>query len=169
MKSKLTIIALMLFTLSASGFSQMKLAYVNSQMVLAGYAPAIEAKKQLEAQSAKWTQELQTMTEAFQTSQQKLEQQSLLLSDAKKKEKAQELQQTYMQIQQFQQEKWGDDGELARKEKELLQPVIDRVNEVINKVGDDGGYDFIFDAIAGNLLYAKDAHDITQKVIDALK
>ena len=162
-------IALLLVTFAASGFSQLKLAYVNSQMVLAGYAPAIDAKKQLEAESAKYTQELQTMSQDFQAAQQKLEQQSLLLSEAKKKEKAQELQETYMKIQQFQQEKWGEDGELAQKEKALLQPVIDRVNEVINQVGDEGGYDFIFDAIAGNLLYAKEAHDITQKVIDALK
>lgn len=163
------IIALLFVTFAASGFSQIKLAYVNSQMVLASYTPAIDAKKQLDAESAKWAQELQTMSQDFQAAQQKLEQQSLLLSEAKKKEKAQELQETYMKIQQFQQDKWGDDGELAQKEKELLQPVIDKVNEVIKTVGDDGGYDFIFDAIAGNLLYAKDTHDITQKVIDALK
>ena len=168
--TSVALLVAMILTLAAGSLmAQLKLGYVNSQAVLASYPPAVEARKKLEAESAKWTQELQKMSEDFQAAQQELEQQSLLLSDAKKQEKVKALEQMAQRAQQFQTQKWGENGEMARREQELLQPVIDKVNTVIKKVGDDNGFDFIFDAVAGNLLYAKETHDMTQKIIDALK
>ncbi|MBN1895726.1 OmpH family outer membrane protein [bacterium] len=168
-KSVAILAAMILIPATSPLMAQLKLGYVNSQAVLAAYPPAVEARKKLEAESAKWTQELQKMSEDFQAAQQELEQQSLLLSDAKKQEKVKALEQMAQRAQQYQVQKWGENGEMARREQELLQPVIDKVNAVIKKVGDDNKFDFIFDAVAGNLLYAKEAHDMTQTIIDALK
>ena len=149
--------------------ADLKLAYVNSQAVLAQYQPAIDAQKKLEEEAAKWNQELQAMSLEVQQLQERLEQQSLMLSEAKKEELAQELQNKYLAAQQYQNEKWGEQGEFARRRAELLQPIIDKVNEVIQTVGADGGFDFIFDTVAGNLLYAKEQHDVTPQVLEALK
>lgn len=149
--------------------AQMKMGYINSQEILSKHKEAVDAQKKLETENEKWGRELQQMQEEFQTLQEQLDQQSLLLSQEKKTEKAQELQNLAIRIQQYQNEKWGEQGEFFKRREELLQPVFDKINEAIQKVGNDEGYDFIFDSVAGNILFAQDKYDLTQKVLDELE
>jgi len=157
------------FGWTAAGWAQLKLAYVNSQKVLETHQPAIDAQKKLEAENAVWGQEMQKMNDQLRQLQEQLEQQSLLLSDAKKREKAQEIQNLAMKAQQYQTEKWGDQGEFFKRRQELLQPIIDAVQLIINKAGQEGGYDFIFDTINANLLFAQPKYDLTDDIIARLK
>lgn len=150
-------------------FGQAKLGYVDSQRVLSGYAPALDAQKKLEAENNQWAQELQRMQEQIKSLQDRLEQQSLLLSEAKKRESAQEIQNLLLKAQQFQNEKWGEEGEFFRRRAELLKPVFDKINAVIAQLGDEGGYDFIFDTQAGALLYAQPKYDLTDEVLSRLE
>ena len=149
--------------------AQIKIGYVDSQKILSTFPPALDAQKKLEAESNKWGQELQKMQENLKALQDQLDQQSLLLSDAKKKEKAQQIQDLALKIQQYQSEKWGNNGEFFKRRSELLQPVLDQINNAINKVGDEEGYDFIFDSVAGNILFAKSKYDLTDKVLKELE
>ena len=153
---------------SNAAMAELKIAYVNSQRILAILPSAIEAQKKLEEESNKWGLELQKMNEDLKTLQESLEQQSLLLSEEKKREKAEELQALYLQTQQFQATKWGEGGEFFKKREELIQPVYDEITKSIQKIGDAEEYDFIFDSVAGNLLHAKEKYDITDKVLKDL-
>jgi len=150
-------------------FGQVKLGYVDSQRVLASYPPALDAQKKLEAENNQWAQELQKMQEQIKTLQDRLEQQSLLLSEAKKRESAQEIQNLLLKAQQYQNEKWGEEGEFFKRRAELLKPVFDKINAVIAQLGDEGGYDFIFDTQAGVLLYAQSKYDLTDEVLSRLE
>jgi outer membrane protein len=155
--------------LSGTVFGQAKLAYVDSQKILATFPPALDAQKKLEAENSQWAQELQKMQEELKTLNDRLEQQSLLLSDAKKKEAAQEIQNLAIKAQQYQADTWGETGKFFQRRKELLQPVFDKINVIINKIGDEDGYDFIFDTQAGNLLFAKASHNLTDDVLARLE
>jgi len=170
-KGWLAILGIIITNLFFAGLAeaQLKLGYVNSQAVLAQYQPAIDAQKKLEREATVWNQELQAMSMEIRSLQERLEQQRLMLSEARKQELEQELQTLYIRAQQYQEEKWGEEGEFARRRAELLQPVIEKINEVIEQVGDEGSFDFIFDTIAGNLLYAQEKHDLTDKVLQHLK
>ena len=64
--------------------AQMKMGYINSQEILSKHEEAIDAQKKLETENEKWGRELQQMQEEFQTLQEQLDQQSLLLSQEKK-------------------------------------------------------------------------------------
>lgn len=155
--------------LTGSVFAQLKVGYVNSQAVLAQYQPAIDAQKKLEEEASRWAQELSALENEIRSVQERLEQQSLMLSEAKKEELQQEIQTKMMEYQQFQDEKWGEQGEFARRRAELLQPIIDKINTVIQRMGDAGGYDYIFDTVAGNLLYAQEQYDMTEMIVAELK
>jgi outer membrane protein len=149
--------------------AQLKLGYVDSQQILAAEESYQDAQKKLEAETSKWTQELQRMDQEMKDKMQSLEQQSLLLSEEKKQERYQELQNLQIEAQQYQYEKFGDNGEAFRLRKQLLEPVFEKINAVIHTVGEDGGYDFIFDTVNGNVLYAQDKFDLTELVIEELK
>ena len=53
---------------------------------------------------------------------------------------------------------------IAQKREELLAPILERADEMIQKLGKDEGYTMIFDSSVGALLYAVEAEDLTEKV-----
>jgi outer membrane protein len=168
-KTLFVTLAAVSLSLTGSVFAQ-KFAYINSQKILATYKEAQDAQEQLDKINKAWEEEGRAMQKQFQELGEQLESQSLLLSEERQKEKQQELQSLYMKIQQYQAEKWGQSGEFYKKQDELMQPIIDKINTAIKKVGEEERYDYIFDTVAGNILYASPSQtDLTDLVLQELE
>ncbi len=171
MKSK--IYSLMITLILGLGFSpafaQLKVGYVNSQQVMEKFKDALDVRKQLAEFNTQWESEARDMQKQIQKLQEELESQSLLLSDQRKQEKVQQIQTLGQQYQLFLQTKWGQQGEGVKKEVELLQPVYEKINAAIKKIGQAEGYQYIFDVVAGNILYASDDQpNLTEKLLAEL-
>jgi len=149
--------------------ADVKIGVVDSQRILSTYAAAVDANKQLETENNQWAQELQKLTEELQRQEKELDNQSLLLSEAKRKERTEELRSLFDQIQKFRENTWGENGKYFQRQQELMRPVFNRINEVINMLGEDDDYDIVLDTVQGNVLYAKQNIDITQDVLDELE
>ena len=51
-----------------------------------------------------------------------------------------------------------------------MKPIMDKINAAIQKVGEEERYDFVFDTVAGNIVYARDnSNDLTDFVIEELE
>ena len=162
-------VLVMLFSLANTSQAQ-KLGYVNSQKVLATYKEALDVQEKLDKINQEWEAEGREMQKQFQELNEQLESQSLLLSDERKQEKQQEIQALYMKIQQFSAEKWGQSGEFFKKQEELMQPVFDKINAVIKGIGEDEGFDYIFDTVNANIVYASpNQPDLTDMVLEELE
>lgn len=150
--------------------SAQRIAYINSQKIVATYKEAQEAQERLNKISQGWEEEGKIMQKQFQDLGEQLESQSLLLSEDRKREKQQELQTLYMKIQQFQSEKWGQNGELYRKQEEVMQPIFDKINAAIKKVAEEQNFDYVFDTVNGNIVYASPKQtDLTDLVLQDLE
>ncbi len=161
--------AAVLLLFASPSAAQIKIGYVDSQKILESYKEAQDAQKQLAEINKGWEEEARNMQRELQTKQDELESQALLLSEEKRKEKETDLQNLYLRFQQFQQEKWGQQGEAFKKQNELMKPIIEKVQVVIKKFGAEEKYDFIFDTVAGNIVYAgPNQPDLTQKVVEEL-
>jgi|WetSurMetagenome_2_1015567.scaffolds.fasta_scaffold824005_1 outer membrane protein len=147
---------------------ELKIGYVHSQRIMAEFQESIEAQRTLDDEQKKYMDQAKKMEDEISKMEDDLKNQSLLLSEEKKTEKMQKIQEKYLTYQKFQQEIWGEQGKLYQRNKELTQPILDKVNTLIQKLGKDNGYDFIFDAAVGNLVYAKDDYDMTQQLLDEL-
>lgn len=169
--TKVIFIFSLLLVFAVPGFSQsLKIGYVHSQKILADYKEAQDAQKKLDEINRQWENEGLELQQRLQQLREQFDAQSLLLSDAKKKEKQQEMESLYLQLQKFQRDKWDPQGgEILKKQAELLQPVYDKINQVIEKIGDDEKYDFILDTANGGILYASEAQtDLTEEVLAEL-
>lgn len=169
--AKASLIILLVLLVAAPGFGQkMKIGFVHSQKLLTTFQDALDANKKLEEIDRQWKTEGMEMQKEIERLNDQFETQSLLLSEAKKKEKQQEIQNLYMKIQNFQQEKYNPQtGEIYRKQAELMQPVYDKINDVIKKIGEDEKYDLILDTAAGNILHVSEAiTDLTERVLEEL-
>lgn len=168
---KTVLIFSLLLLFAIPGFAQkLKLGYVHSQQILSSYKEAIDVQKKIDELDKQYQTEGRDLQENLRRLQEQYESQSLLLSDAKKKEKEAEIQNLMLKLQSFQQEKYNPQtGEIYKKQAELLQPVLDKINGIITKLGEAENYDLILDTAAGNILYVSDqVADLTQKILDEL-
>lgn len=167
----ITTVAL-LFVTSSVYAQKLNIGYIHSQKILATYKEAIDVQKKVEELNSQWEKEGLEMQKELQQLQEQFESQSLLLSESKKAEKAQEIQALYLRIQQFQQEKWAPgQGEIFKKERELMEPVLEKINSVISKIGEEEKFDYIFDTAQGNILFVgekQSQNDLTDKVLAEL-
>jgi outer membrane protein len=164
----ITIICLVLVLSGSDGFAQLKIRYVNSQRILSEYPEAQEIQKKLDEIRADYEKEYNDMLQRYETLVKDIENQSLLLSPEKKAEKEKEAQELGMEIEQYRYNKLGPQGELYKKNMEMTQPLYDKIDQIIQKIGETEDYDYILDVVQGVVLFAKPQYDITNRVIEEL-
>ncbi len=158
-------------TLSVLAQTTQKIGWVDSEIILQQYPPAIKAQSDLDALTAKWKSSIDSMTTALQNAYADAQKQFTNMTPDKQKEVQQDLVQKEQAINQFRQQKFAQpNGELYLKQDELLKPIKAKILDAIDKVRQKEGMSFVFDK-AGDvlLLFADPQFDITNAVLDKLK
>ena len=168
LKRLIVIVIVLLFALTSMSIAQEKFAYVNSQRILAEFQEAIDVQNKLDEIRNQYQAEYDNMVKEYQEMAAEIESQSLLLSEEKKQEKMREAQKKAMDIDQYKYEKLGPEGEFYKKNLELTKPIYEKINTIIQKIGDEDEIDFIFDASAGALLWALPKYEITDRILEEL-
>ena len=47
----------------------------------------------------------------------------------------------------------------------VSRPLVEKIRETVNKVAREEGYDLVLDRASGAVIYWKDEHDLTQRVL----
>ena len=89
-----------------------------------------------------------------------------LYTDLVKQDKVTEITGLEQRIQAFQQ---NANEALISKEKELLEPILQKARQAIEDVANEGDYTYIFDKSVGSILYVKESENILEKVKKKLK
>jgi Skp family chaperone for outer membrane proteins len=95
-------------------------------------------------------------------------QEAMMTADAKRKEE-ESLGALRQRFLQYQEEKLGQTGEIARMREELLTPIRAKVSEAIGAVAKEEKLNLVLDKMGGSILYSEDKADITYKVLDRMK
>lgn len=172
MKKAVILLYVILFSavLAAQGMS-IKIGYVDSQVILNQYPPAVKAQSDLDALVQQWNQTIDSMNTDLQQAYQQFQQQVETMTEEARTTAEQEIIRKQQEMEQFRNSKYNQqNGELYRKQEEFLGPIKERIFDAIDKVAQEEGMKFVFDK-AGDvvLLYASEEYDITFKVLDKLK
>jgi len=149
-------------------FSEIKIGYVDSNEIMNNFEEIRQVQVDLEKEQKRLEAEFNDLVYSLDSLKQDYERQRLLMSDTRRNEKETEIANKEKSIQKFQLDKFGPEGEIYRKQNQLLKPVLGKIDEAIQKVGNERGYDFILDAMSGALLYALDSHNLTEDVMEEL-
>ena len=150
--------------------AQQKIGYVNSEKVLNELPEAKTAQTHLEGVVKAWQDELEKMSKALQAKYEDYQKQQSMMNDASKQTKQKELVDEEQKINQYKQEKFGTQGELALQREKMMKPIQEKVFKAIEKMAKDQKLAFVLDkATDVPVLYADPAFDYTFKVIDLLK
>lgn len=150
-------------------FAELKIGYINSEIIFSEYEGTKEAQEKFNKEVAKWEQQASKMQQEIKELKEQIDKQSLLLSSERKKALEDSLNQKMIQYQKFLQDKFGQQGEALMKNEELTRPIIEKINRIIEKIAREENYDFILDARAGGVVYGKKVYDLNQRVLEALK
>lgn len=146
-----------------------KIGFIYSEQIMVEYQEAVDAMKKLEAEA----EELQNVYREMQADYQKMiedyEKRKMVSSDAWKTQKQKEIIEKERQLQEYQMEKFGQEGEIYRKEQEYLGPVLDKINQILKRVGEEQNYAYIIDASKGTIVYADEKNDLTDLLLEELR
>ena len=161
------IVSVLLMSLTTIASAQLKIGYILSERIRSEYEEFKEAESQLQLEYRKVQFEFDQRVKKLDSLKQDYEVKRLMSLDKGESIK-QEIDQTERQIQTYQAEKVGPQGELMRKQAQMEYDILGKVKKAVDEVAIDGGYDYIIDASVG-LLYYKPKYDLTDDVLHELR
>ena len=149
--------------------ADVKLAFIDSDRIFAEYEKTREAQAAFNREVQELSRTAQDQKNEIDKMQKQLDQQSPMLSEAKKDQETQVLQQKVSDYESFIQKNWGPGGAISKLNEEYLRPIIDRVHRVVADIGNNEGYQLILDAADGNIVYGDQTLDLTNRVLSRLR
>ncbi len=165
MKRTTPLLLIMLLCGASLLFAENKIGYIDSERVINGYKGMGALKAQYNKLITQWEEEAQEKKEAIAALRTELEEQEAMISEEMKKKKRNEIKAKEEEYEAFLKKIWGESGEAEKKHEELIRPVIEEISNTLEKIGEDEGYDIIFDISEGNIVYAKIGLDLTERVL----
>jgi outer membrane protein len=148
---------------------EVKLGYIDTVKIFAEFKETVAAEEIYKKEVEAWKKKASDMEADLAKMREEIQSQSLMLSEEKVSEKKLQFDQKMKEYNQYMSDVFGDNGQAAKRNKELTQPIVEKINGVIAKIAEDEGYTIVFDAAQGNLVYAKKALDLTEKVMERLQ
>ena len=143
-----------------------RVGYLNTQRLLQEAPGTAEAQQRMQTELAPFEQQLRVLEDSARVLQQKLSQEALGLSQQAREQRQQQFQQ---QVQALQQQAAQVQQQASQKQSELLGPVMQRIEEAISAVRQEGGFAILFDAATDAIVSADTTLDVTQRVLDRLQ
>ena len=148
---------------------EVKLGYIDTVKIFAEFKETVAAEEIYKKEVEAWKKKASDMEADLAKMREEIQSQSLMLSEEKLSEKKLQFDQKMKEYNQYMSDVFGDNGQAAKRNKELTQPIVEKINSVIAKIAEDEGYTIVFDAAQGNIVYAKKALDLTEKVMERLQ
>lgn len=154
----LLIVAILLVGINHNTNAQAKTAHVDFREIVTKMPAMIEAQKQLENLSKTYENEISNMITEYRSTLEKYEREADQKTDKENEERGKELQDMEKRIQEY---RSTAQKELGQKEQDMMNPLVEKARDAIQKVGKAKGYQYVMDG--GTLLLA-DGPDLTADV-----
>jgi outer membrane protein len=139
-----------------------KVAVVDFQKALDAVADGEAARKKLDAAMKEKQASIKTLETQLKAMKDEYDKQSLILSEAARKQKEQEFMNAQMQYQQTAQQ---SEAEMQQMYVQLMEGLLAKMRAIASEIGKEKGYDLILETSAGGVVYWGSTLDITQDLI----
>lgn len=151
--------------IQAAAQSPLKIGYINSQVIIAEDPAATAAQEQFQREMVPLESELRGLETDIADLIARYQAQQITLTANARRTRQDEI----AQKQQAYQERMAQiEVEAASRQQELVQPIMERINNIIQEIRSDGSYTFIFDVAGGGLIAADESFDLTGEVQERL-
>lgn len=165
----LLLITLLLGTFGFTNAQTLKIGVANLQMIVEQLPEAKQIDTQIRDIATKYQDSLLKMQGDLEAQFKTYQKQKSMMTQEQQLKTEQDLQALNQKVLQFQQQKFGQQGELQTKRMELLQPLRIKIKNAIDSVASSEKISLVLDSSTESVLYSDNALDITFKVLDVLK
>lgn len=143
---------------------KVRIGYVDFNRAINGVADGVDAKRRLKSEFSERQQRLDKLQAELNTLKDGIDRDRMLLSpealDARERQyrqKYQEVQQKYAEFQR----------QMSEREARITEDILARMRNVVRAIGEDENYDLILEKSQDVVLFAPNARDITDRVVEA--
>ncbi|MGV9004968.1 OmpH family outer membrane protein [Flavobacterium sp.] len=146
-----------------------KIGYIDMEYILQNVNDYSEAKNQLEQKAQKWKQDIEAKKVEIAKLKDELKTEKALLTKELIDERDEEIAFQEQELLDFQQKRFGPNGDLITQKAVLVKPIQDQVFTAVQDIAEQQKYDFIFDKSSDlTMLFAAKRYDISDRVLRVL-
>ncbi|MCF6128401.1 OmpH family outer membrane protein [Flavobacterium sp. AS60] len=143
-----------------------KIGYIDMEYILQNVPDYSEAKSQLEQKAQKWKQDIEAKKIEIAKLKDALKTERALLTKELIDEREEEIKFQETELLDFQQKKFGPNGDLITQKAVLVKPIQDQVFTAVQDIAEAKKFDFVFDKASDlTMLFAAKRYDISDQVI----
>jgi len=162
---KLTFGLIMLTLVVLPIFAEVKIAYIDSERILAVSEDAKAAQKLFDVEKQGWEAELKEIENEITQLQEDYNNRKLTLTEAGKSDYEENIEKKMQQRKSYLEGIFGENGLAMQKNSELLEPILSKLKRIIEEISNEKNIDIVFDASTSGIVYALPKLDITEDVI----
>ncbi|MBC9796667.1 OmpH family outer membrane protein [Sinomicrobium weinanense] len=169
MKAKVLFILLCISVWAAWGQRGVRIAYIDMEYILENVEEYKEASSQLDSRVEKWKMEVEEKKGVIAQMKKDLEAERVLLTKELIEEREEDINLAEEELREYQQGRFGPQGDMIHQKQLLVKPVQDRVFNAVQEIASRRAYDFVFDRSADVvMLYSDKKHDISDQVLKSI-
>ncbi len=162
-------VTLFCFTLVAQAQRGVRIGYIDMEYILENVPEYKEASTQLEGKVQRWKQDIEKKKNEIDQMKLNLSNERVLLTVELVEEREEEIKLKDDEMLQYQQDRFGPNGDLMIQRRQLVQPIQDQVFNIVQEIAENKKYDFIFDKSADVvMLFAAERNDISDLVLRSI-
>ncbi|MCG2418614.1 OmpH family outer membrane protein [Aequorivita sp. F47161] len=163
-------LSLFCFTFMAEAQRGVRIGYIDMEYILESVPEYREASIQLEGKVQRWKQDIEKKQKEIDQMKLNLANERVLLTKELIDEREEEIKLKEDEMLQYQQDRFGPNGDLMIQRRQLVQPIQDQVFNIVQEVAENKKYDFIFDKSADVvMLFAAKRNDISDIVLRSIE
>jgi len=159
----LSLISLISYTSDAQRGA--RIGYIDTEYILENVPEYQEASSQLDAKVQKWKSEIEQKLGQIEQKRNDLSNESVLLTPELIKEREEDILFEEKEILDYQQKRFGPNGDLMIQKKQLVQPIQDQIFAAVQDIAANKKFDFVVDKAELNLLFSADRFDISEQIL----
>ena len=155
-----------ILTLATSFAFSQSFVYVDTEYVLENIPDYKDAQDELDKLSIEWQKQLERRYSEIDKMYKNYQAEQILLTEDMKVKREDEIIKKEKAAKEYQKQKFGVDGELFQKRKELVKPIQDKVYKAISEIANYKKLGAVFDKSSGlTMLYTNPKYNISDAVL----
>lgn len=170
MQNKVLFLLTLVFLICSTTFAQrgVRVAYIDTEYILQNVPEYQEASVQLDEKAEKWKNEIQDKLAIIEQKRKDLSNEKVLLTKELIEEREEDIYFEEQEILNYQQNRFGPNGDLFIQKKQLMQPIQDQIFAAVQDLAESRKYDLVFDKSETNLLYSNKAYDLSEQILRSI-
>lgn len=171
MKTNVLFLLTFVFIVCVSAQAQrgVRIAYIDTEYILEKVPEYQEATNQLEQKVQKWKSEIEQKLAQVEQKRKDLSNEKPLLTKELIEEREEDIDFEENEILDYQQKRFGPNGDLMVQKQQLMQPIQDQIFSAVQDIAAQKKYDFIFDKSSdATMLYSAKQYNLSEQILRSI-